>query len=90
MIVEVFIALSIFATLITGMAIRGDIPELLGAFVGAVMSIVAAINALDLFVITNSGNVKNLDPQVDIALVLLLIFIVNIIFIFDRAFSPGE
>ena len=31
------------------------------------MSIVAAINALDLFVITNSGNVKNLDPQVDIA-----------------------
>ena len=85
-----FIDLSIFATLITGMAIRGDIPELLGAFVAAVMSIVAAINALDLIVITNSGNVKNLDPQVDIALILLLIFIVNIIFIFDRAFSPGE
>lgn len=90
MIVELFIVLSIFAVLITGMAIRGDIPELLGAFVGAVMSIIAAINALDLFVITNSGNTKSLDPQVDIALILLLIFIVNIIFIFDRAFSPGE
>jgi hypothetical protein len=90
MIVELFIVLSIIATLITGMAIRGDIPELLGAFVGAVMSIVAAINALDLIVITNSGTTKNLDPQVDIALILLLIFIVNIIFIFDRAFSPGE
>ena len=87
MILPVFIALSITAVVITGLAIRGDIPELLGAAVAAIMSIVAGINALDLFLITNSGNVKDIEPQTDIALILLLIFIVNIIFIFDQAFS---
>jgi len=51
---------------------------------------VAGINALDLFVITNSGNVKDLDPHTDIALILLVIFVINLIFIFDRAFSGGN
>jgi hypothetical protein len=54
------------------------------------MSIVAGINALDLFVITNSGNVKDIEPQTDIALILLVIFVINLIFIFDRAFSGGN
>jgi hypothetical protein len=90
MILPVFIALSITAVVITGLAIRGDIPELLGAAVAAIMSIVAGINALDLFVITNSGNVKDLAPQTDIALILLVIFVINLIFIFDRAFSGGN
>jgi len=87
MILPVFIALSIAAVVITGLAIRGDIPELLGAAVGAIMSMVAGINALDLFLVTNSGNVKDIEPQTDIALVLLVIFVINLIFIFDRAFS---
>jgi len=90
MILSVFIALSITAVVITGLAIRGDIPELLGAAVAAIMSIVAGINALDLFVITNSGGVKDIEPQTDIALILLVIFIINLIFIFDRAFSGGN
>ena len=89
MILSVFIALSITAVVTTGLAIRGDIPELLGAAVGAIMSIVAGINALDLFVITDSGTVTNIDPQTDIALILLVIFVINLIFIFDRAFG-GE
>jgi len=89
MILSVFIALSITATVATGLAIRGDIPELLGAAVAAIMSIVAGINGLDLFVITNSGNVKNIEPQTDIALILLVMFVINLIFIFDRAFG-GE
>ena len=87
MILPVFIALPIAAVVITGLAIRGDIPELLGAAVGAIMSIVAGINALDLFLVTNSGNVKDIEPQTDIALILLVIFVINLIFIFDRAFS---
>jgi len=90
MILSVFIALSITAVVTTGLAIRGDIPELLGAAVAAIMSIVAGINALDLFVITNSGGVKDIEPQTDIALILLVIFIINLIFIFDRAFSGGN
>ncbi|MDR9455752.1 MAG: hypothetical protein RI514_08665, partial [Spiribacter sp.] len=69
--------------------IRGDIPELLGAAVGAIMSIVAGINALDLFVITDTGVVASIEPQTDIALILLVIFVINLIFIFDRAFG-GE
>ncbi|MDR9446098.1 MAG: hypothetical protein RI544_08260, partial [Haloquadratum sp.] len=75
---------------ITGLAIRGDIPELLGAAVGAIMSIVAGINALDLFVITDTGVVASIDPQTDIALILLVMFVINLIFIFDRAFSGGN
>jgi len=90
MILSVFIALSITAVVTTGLAIRGDIPELLGAAVAAIMSIVAGINALDLFVITNSGGVKDIEPQTDIALILLVIFVINLIFIFDRAFSGGN
>jgi len=90
MILSVFIALWITAVVTTGLAIRGDIPELLGAAVAAIMSIVAGINALDLFVITNSGNVKDIEPQTDIALILLVIFVINLIFIFDRAFSGGN
>jgi len=87
MILSVFIALWITAIVITGLAIRGDIPELLGAAVAAIMSIVAGINALDLFLITEGGNIKDIEPQTDIALILLLIFVINLIFIFDRAFS---
>ena len=89
MILSVFIALSITAIVTTGLAIRGDIPELLGGAVGAIMSIVAGINALDLFVITDTGVVASIDPQTDIALILLVIFVINLIFIFDRAFG-GE
>ena len=89
MILSIFIALSITAVVTTGLAIRGDIPELLGAAVAAIMSIVAAINALDLFLITNTGTIKDIDPQTDIALILALIFVINLIFIFDRAFG-GE
>ena len=89
MILSVFIALSITAMVATGLAIRGDIPELLGAAVAAIMSIVAAINALDLSVITDTGVVASVNPQTDIALILLVMFVINLIFIFDRAFG-GE
>ena len=89
MILSVFIALSITAVVTTGLAIRGDIPELLGAAVGAIMSIVAGINALDLFVITDTGVVASINPQTDIALILLVMFVINLIFMFDRAFG-GE
>jgi len=33
--------------------------------------------------------VKNIEPQTDIALILLVMFVINLIFIFDRAFG-GE
>ena len=89
MILSVFIVLSITAVVTTGLAIRGDIPELLGAAVAAIMSIVAAINALDLSVITDTGVVASVNPQTDIALILLVMFVINLIFIFDRAFG-GE
>jgi hypothetical protein len=87
MILDVFLALSIMSVLITGLSLRGDIPELIGSGVAVIMAIVAAINSLELFVITNSGNVKTLDPQTDIALILLLIVVINTVFIFDYAFN---
>jgi len=87
MILDIFLALSIMSVLITGLSLRGDIPELIGSGVAVIMAIVAAINSLELFVITNSGNVKTLDPQTDIALILLLIVVINTVFIFDYAFN---
>jgi len=87
MILIVFLALSIMSVLITGLSLRGDIPELIGSGVAVIMAIVAAINSLELFVITNSGNVKTLDPQTDIALILLLIVVINTVFIFDYLFN---
>jgi len=87
MILDVFLALSIMSVLITGLSLRGDIPELIGSGVAVIMAIVAAINSLELFVITNSGNVKTLDPQTDIALILLLIVVINTVFIFDYLFN---
>ena len=87
MILDVFLALSIMSVLITGLSLRGDVPELIGSGVAVIMAIVAAINSLELFVITNSGNVKTLDPQTDIALILLLIVVINTVFIFDYAFN---
>mgnify|MGYP006876394344 CR=1 FL=1 len=87
MILDVFLALSIMSVLITGLSLRGDVPELIGSGVAVIMAIVAAINSLELFVITNSGNVKTLDPQTDIALILLLIVVINTVFIFDYLFN---
>lgn len=87
MILDVFLALSIMSVLITGLSLRGDIPELIGSGVAVIMAIVAAINSLELFVITNSGNLKTLDPQTDIALILLLIVVINTVFIFDYLFN---
>jgi len=87
MILEVFLWLVLLSLLITGLSLRGDIPELIGSGVAVIMAIVAAINSLELFVITNSGNIKTLDPQTDIALILLLIVVINTVFIFDYAFN---
>jgi len=87
MILEVFLALLFISLLITGLSLRGDIPELIGSGVAVIMAIVAAINSLELFVITNSGNIKTLDPQTDIALILLLIVVINTVFIFDYLFN---
>lgn len=87
MILDVFLALSIMSVLITGLSLRGDIPELIGSGVAVIMAIVAAINSLELFVITNSGNTKLLDPQTDVALILLLIVVINTVFIFDYLFN---
>ena len=87
MILIVFLTLFTMSVLITGLSLRGDIPELIGSGVAVIMAIVAAINSLELFVITNSGNIKTLDPQTDIALILLLIVVINTVFIFDYAFN---
>lgn len=87
MILDVFLALSIMSVVITGLSLRGDIPELIGSGVAVIMAIVAAINSLELFVITNSGNTKLLDPQTDVALILLLIVVINTVFIFDYLFN---
>jgi hypothetical protein len=87
MILDVFLSLLIMSVVITGLSLRRDIPELIGSGVAVIMAIVAAINSLDLFVITNSGNTKTLDPQTDIALILLLIVVINTVFIFDTAFN---
>jgi len=90
MILGVFLLLTSVAFVLTGLAIRGDVPQILGAAVAAIISILMAINALDLFVVTNSGSIKDIDPQLETALILLVIFIINLIVIFDRAFSGGE
>jgi len=90
MILGIFLLLTAIAFVLTGLAIRGDVPQILGAAVAAIISILMAINALDLFVVTNSGNVKDVEPQLEAALILLVIFVINLIVIFDRAFSGGE
>jgi len=87
MILIVFLSLFTMSLVITGLSLRGDIPELIGSGVAVIMAIVAAINSLELFVVTNSGNVKTLDPQTDIALILLLIVVINTVFIFDYLFN---
>ena len=87
MILIVFLVLSSMSVLITGLSLRGDIPELIGSGVAVIMAIVAAINSLQLFVVTNSGNIKTLEPQTDFALILLLIVVINTVFIFDYAFN---
>jgi len=87
MILIVFLTLFTMSVVITGLSLRGDIPELIGSGVAVIMAIVAAINSLQLFVITNSGNTKLLDPQTDVALILLLIVVINTVFIFDYLFN---
>jgi hypothetical protein len=81
---NVFIALSLSALVVTILALRKDIPALIGGFLGAALSIVAAVNALEIFVISQ-GNQVELDPAYDMALILLLIFLINVIYIFDQA-----
>jgi hypothetical protein len=81
---NVFIALSLSALVVTILALRKDIPALIGGFLGAALSIVAAVNALEIFVISQGNQVK-LDPAYDMALILLLIFLINVIYIFDQA-----
>jgi len=87
MILIVFLTLFTMSVVMTGLSLRGDIPELIGSGVAVIMAIVAAINSLELFVITNSGNTKLLDPQTDVALILLLIVVINTVFIFDYLFN---
>jgi len=81
---NVFIALSLSALVVTILALRKDIPALIGGFLGAALSIVAAVNALEIFVISQGTQVE-LDPAYDMALILLLIFLINVIYIFDTA-----
>jgi hypothetical protein len=90
MIVSVFLLLVAIAFFLTGLAIRGDVPQILGAAVAGIIGVITAVNALDLFVVTNSGNIKDIEPQIEVALILLVIFIINLIVIFDRAFSGGN
>jgi len=61
-------------------------PPLIGAFLGAVMSAVAALNAQEVYVISQ-GNQVSLDPALDMAIILLAIFLINVIYIFDTAVS---
>ena len=81
---NIFIALSLSALVVTILALRKDIPALIGGFLGAALSIVAAVNALDIFVVSQ-GNKIQFDPRYDMALILLLIFLINVIYIFDQA-----
>ena len=81
---NVFIALSLSALVVTILALRKDIPALIGGFLGAALSIVAAVNALEIYVVS-SGLQVELDPAYDMALILLLIFLINVIYIFDTA-----
>jgi zinc transporter ZupT len=83
---NIFIALSLAALAVTILALRQDIPPLIGAFLGAIMSGVAALNAQEIYVISN-GNQISLDPALDVAIILLGIFVINVIYMFDTAVS---
>jgi len=83
---NIFIALSLAALAVTILALRQDIPPLIGAFLGAIMSGVAALNAQEIYVISN-GNQISLDPALDVAIILLAIFVINVIYMFDTAVS---
>ena len=85
MLVNVFIALSAVAVAITVLTIREDIPVIIGSLLGAIMSAVAGLNALELKIITNSGNNVPITPEVDLALILLLVFLINVIFLVEKA-----
>jgi len=85
MLVNVFIALSAVAVAITVLTIREDIPVIIGSLLGAIMSAVAGLNALDLKIITNSGNNVPVTPEVDLALILLFVFLINVIFLVEKA-----
>ena len=85
MLVNVFIALSAAAVAITVLTIREDIPVIIGSLLGAIMSAVAGLNALELKIITNSGNNVPITPEVDLALVLLFVFLINVIFLVEKA-----
>jgi len=85
MIVDVFIGLSAVAVAITVLTIREDIPVIIGSLLGAIMSAVAGLNALELKIITNSGSKVIIDPEVDLALVLLFVFLINVIFLIEKA-----
>jgi len=85
MLVNVFIALSAVAVAITVLTIREDIPVIIGSLLGAIMSAVAGLNALELKIITNSGNKVPITPEVDLALVLLFVFLINVIFLVEKA-----
>lgn len=85
MLVSVFIALSAVAVAITLLTIREDIPVIIGSLLGVIMSAVAGLNALELKVITNAGNKVVLNPEVDLALVLLFVFLINVIFLIEKA-----
>jgi len=83
---NIFIALALAALAVTILALREDIPPLIGGFLGAVMSAVAALNAQEVYVISQ-GNQVSLDPALDMAIILLAIFLINVIYIFDTAVS---
>jgi len=85
MLVNVFIALSAVAVAITVLTIREDIPVIIGSLLGAIMSAVAGLNALELKIITNSENNVPITPEVDLALVLLFVFLINVIFLVEKA-----
>jgi len=85
MLVNVFIALSAVAVAITVLTIREDIPVIIGSLLGAIMSAVAGLNALELKIITNSGNNVPVTPEVDLALILLFVFLINVIFLVEKA-----
>lgn len=85
MIVNVFIALSAVAVAITVLTIREDIPVIIGSLLGAIMSAVAGLNALELKVITNAGNKVVINPEVDLALIMLFVFLINVIFLIEKA-----
>jgi len=85
MLVNVFIALSAVAVAITVLTIREDIPVIIGSLLGAIMSAVAGLNALELKIITNSGNNVPITPEVDLALILLFVFLINVIFLVEKA-----